>query len=288
MGMTTKGLGPFLSASRAARSPEAANVRWSGVRRVPGLRREEVAMLAGVSVDYYARLEQGRELHPSASVLDAICRALNLDHDAREHLFRLADVAPGTGPVPVREQVELSLLSLMDAWSETPAFLINRRLDILARNPLAAALYRGFANADNLARMTLLDPAGPAFFSDWHRSAEACVANLRLALGYDSTDNATLRLVDELSAGSTQFDSLWARHNVRGKTNEAKTFLHPEVGSLTLEYISFDVRSASGQQLIVYRAEPCSSSDTALRLLGTLAATERLSRTADEEQKVQR
>lgn len=245
-------------------------------------------MLAGVSVDYYARLEQGRELHPSASVLDAICRTLNLEDDAREHLFRLADVVPGTGPVPVREQVDPSLLSLLDAWPETPAFLINRRLDILARNPLAAVLYRGFANADNLARMTFLDPAGPAFFADWLRSAEACVANLRLALGYDSTDSATLMLVEDLSAGSMQFDSLWARHAVRGKTHEAKTFLHPEVGCLTLEYTSFDVRSAPGQQLIVYRANPGSSSDTALRLLGTLAATEGLSRTADGQQKVQR
>ena len=228
-------------------------------------------MLAGVSVDYYARLEQGRELHPSASVLDALCRALNLNHDAREHLFRLAGVAPGTVPVAVREQVDPSLLALMDSWSETPAFLLNRRLDILARNPLAAALYRGFTNADNLARMTFLDPAGPSFFADWHRAAEACVANLRLALGYDANDHATLALVEELSAGSVHFDALWASHNVRGKTHEAKTFLHPEVGSLTLEFTSFDVRSAPGQQLIVYRAEPFSPSDTALRLLRTIS-----------------
>ena len=230
-------------------------------------------MLAGVSVDYYARLEQGRELHPSASVLDAICRALNLTPDARGHLFRLAGVAPATGPAPVREQVDPSLLSLMDAWSETPALLLNRRLDMLATNPLAGALYRGFTNTDNLARMTFLDPAGLAFFADWHRAAEACVANLRLALGYDAHDHAALALVKELSAGSAHFDSLWARHDVRGKTREAKTFLHPEVGPLTLEFISFDVRSAPGQQLIVYRAEPFSSSDTALKLLGTIACT---------------
>lgn len=233
-------------------------------------------MLAGVSVDYYARLEQGRELHPSASVLDAICRALDLAGDAREHLFRLADVAPGTGPSPVKEQIDPSLLSLMDAWCNTPAFLFNRRLDILARNSLAAALFRGFRNVDNLARMTFLDPAGATFFADWHRSAEACVANLRLALGYDSSDAATLALVEELSAGSGHFDSLWAGHNVRGKTNEAKTFRHPEVGPLTLEYTSFDVRSTPGQQLIVYRADPNSASGTALKLLGTLAATARI------------
>ncbi|MEV1128775.1 helix-turn-helix transcriptional regulator [Agromyces sp. NPDC049794] len=274
--MATSALGTFLSARRAALTPEEAGVRWSGVRRVPGLRREEVAMLAGVSVDYYARLEQGRELHPSASVLDALCRALDLDGDARQHLFRLAGAAPGVSPTPAEERVDRSLLALMDAWPETPAFVINRRLDILARNALATALYSAFESSENLARMAFLDPAATTFFDDWQRTVEASVANLRLALGFDAHDVATRALVRDLREGSQRFRELWEGNDARGKTQEAKTFVHADVGRLTLEYHAFDVRSAPGQQLIVYRAEPGSPSDNGLRLLGSIAATSRL------------
>jgi hypothetical protein len=161
----------------------------------------------------------------------------------------------------------------MDAWPETPAFVLNRRLDILALNPLAGALYSPFANAQNLARMVFLEPAGATFFEDWERSAQASVANLRLALGYDAHDRVTLELVDELRNGSPRFSALWKANDARGKTHEAKVFIHPDVGRLTLEFNAFDVRAVSGQQLIVYRAEPGSPSDDALRLLATMAAT---------------
>lgn len=271
--MANTELGLFLAARRAAISPDAAGIRWSGVRRVPGLRREEVSLLAGVSVDYYTRLEQGREENPSASVLNALSRALALPADAREHLYRLAGAIPSAAPSPAVERVDPALQRLMEAWPDTPAFVLNRRLDILALNPLARALYSAFEKTGNLARMVFLDRAAASFFDDWDRSAEASVANLRLALGFDAHDSATLELIDKLRTGDPRFAALWARNDARGKTQEAKVFVHPEVGRLTLEFSAFDVRSAPGQQLIVYQAEPASASGDALRLLATIAAT---------------
>ena len=270
--MAINELGLFLTARRAALTPEAAGLRWSGVRRVPGLRREEVSMLAGVSVDYYTRLEQGREENPSASVLNALSRALDLTADAREHLFRLAGATPVPSPAPATERVDPSLLRLLEAWPDTPALILNRRLDLLALNPLARALYSPFQDVGNLARMVFIDPAGPAFFDDWERSAHACVANLRLALGFDPHDGSTRALVAELGR-SAYFSALWAENDARGKTQDAKVFVHPDVGPLTLEFHTFDVRGAAGQQLIAYRAEPASASDHALKMLATLAAT---------------
>jgi transcriptional regulator with XRE-family HTH domain len=238
-----------------------------------GLRREEVAVLAGVSVDYYTRLEQGRERNPSASVLDAVARALDLAPDASDHLFRLADASPGDVPVLARPRVEQSLRALLDAWPDTPAVVIDRRLDLLARNALADALYADFAEADNIVRMTFLDPAGGRFFADWRRATEACVANLRLALGHDPHDRRARELAEETGAASPEFRRLWKRNDVQGKTHEAKTFRHGAVGELALSYHAFDVRGAPGHQLIVYHAEPHSRSAEALRLLGTLAAS---------------
>ena len=273
--MPVTALGTFLAARRALLTPGDVGIAFTGTRRVAGLRREEVAVLAGVSVDYYTRIEQGRERNPSAAVLDALARALDLGPDAREHLFRLADVSPGGVPTPARPHVEQSLRDLLEAWPDTPAIIIDRRLDLLARNALADAFYADFAHPDNLVRMTFLDPAGGTFFTDWQRAAEACVANLRLALGHDPHDRRALALVDEVGAASPEFRRLWERNDVRGKTHEAKTFRHGAVGAMTLSYHAFDVRGAAGQQLIVYRAEPQSRSAEALRLLGTLAAEAR-------------
>jgi transcriptional regulator with XRE-family HTH domain len=264
-------LGAYLAARRARLTPDDAGLTASGTRRVAGLRREEVAVLAGISADYYTRLEQGRERNPSAAVLDAVARALDLGPDAREHLFRLADTTPGGVQAPARPHVTRGLLELLDAWPDTPAVIINRRLDVLARNALADTFYADFAAADNYARMTFLDPAGRTFFADWSRSAQACVANLRLALGHDPHDRPALDLVARLSAADPEFRALWERNDVRGKTHEAKTFRHGAVGELTLSYHAFDVRGAADQQLIVYRAEPHSPSAEALRLLGMLA-----------------
>ncbi|MER6990160.1 helix-turn-helix transcriptional regulator [Saccharopolyspora hirsuta] len=268
-------LGQFLRARRAQRSPEDAGVLHSGRRKVPGLRREEVAVLAGVNADYYTRLEQGRESNPSPQVLDALCRALDLDPDARQHLYRLAGTAPRTGLEQVPQSVSPQLRQLMDGYTNTPAFVLNRILDVLATNALADALFSPFRSADNLARMTFLDPAGRHFYARWDWTAQATAANLRVAAGFDPHDPDLLRLVAELSDGSDEFRALWNAHAVRGKTHEPKHLVHPDVGPLTLTHQAFDVRSAPGQQLIIYHAEPATPSAHALALLSTLHATAR-------------
>jgi transcriptional regulator with XRE-family HTH domain len=269
-------LGDFLRARRAALSPHEVGMPSHGTRRVAGLRREEVAVLAGVNADYYTRLEQGRERNPSPQVIDALGHALHLDEDARTHLYRLAGAAPAGQLAPRRTAgVSPALRQLMDGYPDTPAFVMNRTLDLLAVNALAQALYSAFTPADNLARMTFLDPVGPAFYTDWNRAAQATVANLREATGFEP-DNPRLReLVGTLTEGSADFARLWQSHTVRGKTRDAKHFHHPDVGPLTLTYQAFDVREAPGQQLVIYHAEPGSPSAHSLHLLGSLHATRR-------------
>lgn len=271
--MPVTDLGSFLVARRGRLGPDDVGLVSHGRRRVAGLRREEVAVLAGVSADYYTRLEQGRERAPSASVLDGIARALDLGQDAREHLFRLADV-PVVHQAPPSDQVDDDLRQLLAEWPHLPAIVVNRRLDILARNTIAAALYSDFAETDNLARMTFLDPAGRTFFAAWDHAAESCVAALRLALGHHPADRRARTLTEDLANADDDFHRLWERHDVRGKTHEAKKFRHSAVGELTLAYRTFDVRGASGQQLIVYHAAPNSRDADAVRLLGMLAAVE--------------
>ncbi|MER6925033.1 helix-turn-helix transcriptional regulator [Streptomyces spiralis] len=271
--MADNDLGEFLRSRRSGLRPEEVGMASYGTRRVPGLRREEVAVLAGINADYYTRLEQGRERHPSAQVLDALSRALLLDRDARAHLYRLVGAVPDTPAVGVPDQVGAGLRQLIDGYTHTPAFVLNRTLDILATNALADALYAPFYPADNLARMAFMDPAGRTFYQDWNRTAQATVANLRQAAGYEP-DNPRLRqLVDILTKNSADFARLWDSHTVRGKTQEAKQFLHPDVGPLTLSYQAFDVRETPGQQLVIYHAEPGSHSAEALHLLGSIHAT---------------
>ncbi|MEV0622711.1 helix-turn-helix transcriptional regulator [Nonomuraea sp. NPDC050404] len=269
-------LGEFLRARRAALRPEDVGMASYGARRVAGLRREEVAVLAGVNADYYTRLEQGRERNPSAQVLDALSRALRLDTDARAHLYRLAGTAPGDRlSAHVPDRVSPALRQLMDGYPNTPAYVMNRTLDILAANALADALYAPFEPADNLARMTFLDPAGRSFYTDWDRAAQSVVANLRQAAGFDPDDPRLAGLVRTLTDQSANFARLWNAHTVRGKTQDAKHFLHPDVGPLTLTYQAFDVRDTPGQQLVIYHAEPGSASARALDLLGSIHATRR-------------
>lgn len=266
-------LGSFLRSRRAAVSPRDAGLPEHGVRKVRGLRREEVAVLASISVDYYTRLEQGRERHPSHQVLDALTETLDLDEDAREHLFGLAGLVPrrrSSRPLP---DLDPELLRLLDAWPATPAMVLSRTLDVLARNALARALFASFTESDNLVRMLFLDPVSTRFYADWDRAAQATVANLRASAAVDPDDPRLGDLVAEVGAASTAFRELWEQQGVRGKRREAKRFSHPQVGPLTLAYQTFDVRSAPGQQLIVYQAEPASRSAEGLALLGSLAAT---------------
>ncbi len=266
-------LGDFLRARRALVTPADVGLVDHGRRQVAGLRREEVALLAGVSVDYYVRLEQGRERHPSGQVLDALSAALLLDDDGRLHLFRLAGLAPRPRPDLAPERVDPHLLQMLDAWPHHPALVLGRAYDVLARNTLGDALFGGFGHGANLLHAVFVDPDARSFYADWERAAANTVAGFRLLHGAAPDDPRVREVLRALLAGSAEFARLWACHDARGKGAEVKRFVHPEVGALELRMQSFDVRSAPGQQLVVYQAEPGSSSADGLALLGTLAAT---------------
>ncbi|WP_371525231.1 helix-turn-helix transcriptional regulator [Streptomyces sp. NBC_01283] len=268
-------LGAHLTARRALVTPADAHLIVTGYRRVPGLRREEVAILAGVSADYYVRLEQGRERAPSGQVLDVLATALRLDEDGRLHLFRLAGIGPRPRAAGVADRVEPSLLSLMDAWPHNPAVVYNRAYDVLASNTIADALFHGWAHSRNLLHVVFTDPAARAFYRDWHAVARNSVAGFRLGHGAAPDDPRVRQVLGELLESSPEFAGLWARHDARGKTLERKDFEHRDVGPLTLTMQTFDVRAAPGQELVVYHAEAGSPSSEALALLGSLAATAR-------------
>jgi transcriptional regulator with XRE-family HTH domain len=267
-------IGQFLRARRERVRPEDVGLPDFGRRRTPGLRREELATLAGVSADYYVRLEQGRERHPSEQVIDALAGALQLDDEATAHLHELARPAPRRRRAAKRtERVRPELLRMMEAWAHTPAMVTGRHLDVLAANALASALHGGFASGNNLVRTLFLDPAARERYPDWDAVAKETVAALRAWVGPDLDDPHLTDLVGELSLKSERFRSLWARHDVREKTHGTKRFVHPQVGELTLHYEVFAVAGSSGQMLSVYHAEPGSPTDQALALLSSIAAT---------------
>ncbi|WP_329134783.1 helix-turn-helix transcriptional regulator [Streptomyces sp. NBC_00670] len=271
--MTSNDLGDFLRAHRARLRPDDVGLVSYGARRVAGLRREEVAVLAGMNSDYYARLEQGRERSPSPQILESISSALRMDDEAREHLFRLAGTAPdGARPQP-RETVSTALRQLLDGYPNAAAFVLNPATDFLASNALADALFSPYEAMDNMARMTFLDPAARGFFTQWQRAAEAVVAGLRHATGLDPNYRRLHDVVDSLTEASEEFAALWSSHTVHGKTRDGKELVHPDVGPLDLTYQTFDVRGAPGQQLVIYHAAPDTPSAQALTLLGSLHAT---------------
>lgn len=269
-------LGEYLKSRRAAVGPADAGLVSTGVRRVPGLRREEVALLAGVSVDYYTRLEQGRERSPSVQVLDALAAALRLDDDGRAHLFRLAGLAPQPQSTQVSDRVDPALLRLMDAWPENPALVYNRAYDILAVNPLAEALFGELGAVGNLMLLVFTDPRAREFYADWPAVAADSVAGFRMAHSSAPDDPRARAVLAELLNGSAEFRALWDRRDARRKSLAEKRFRHPDVGSVTLRMQTFDVRSAPGQELVVYDAEPGTPSADALKLLGSVAATRAL------------
>jgi transcriptional regulator with XRE-family HTH domain len=268
---TATPLGDFLRARREALKPQDVGLPEYGRRRVPGLRREEVAMLAGVSADYYVRLEQGRESSPSPQVVDAVARALQLDSQATDHLHRLC-LAPSQRPRAWgRQDAGPQLAQLLDQWQHTPAFVVGPALDILAANALATALHGGFDRFDNLARMVFADPAGRDFYQEWERAAHSCVAEIRAAYGHDPDSARIAEVVAELSAVSEDFAELWRMHEVKDKSQEGKRLKHPQVGDLEIKFAAFTVNGAPHQQLVVYQAEPASPTAAAFEALRGMA-----------------
>ena len=237
-------------------------------RRVPGLRREEVASLADVSVDYYMRLEQGRETSPSPQVAEAIGRALRLDDQARLHLFRLAGLAPRLLE-PTDEEVSPSLVALLAEWSEHPAIVLGRAFDVLAANDLAEQLFEGFAPSRNLIESIFLDPGARARYPQWREVAEWTVAGFRILHGSEPGDPRLTEVLQHLAEGSDDFRAMWEDRAARGRRLVQKTIRHHVVGTVTLWVHAFDVRAAPGQEVVVYRADPRSESAAALARLAS-------------------
>ncbi|MFQ1000585.1 helix-turn-helix domain-containing protein [Modestobacter sp. SSW1-42] len=270
--MTENLVGEYLRARREQVRPEDVGITVTGARRVAGLRRDELAMLAGISTEYYTRLEQGRDRHPSAQVLDAVARALGLDAASTSHLHDLADPAPRRRRTSRRtERVRPSVAQLLTAWDRTPAFVQGRHLDVLAANPLAVALSPLFRPGTNLLRAVLLEPGLVSPGPEQEATAAELVAVLRSAAGPDVDDPHLAELVGGLSVRSELFRRLWARHDVRRHPGGGVYRLaHPQVGDLELRYDKFTVADAEDQVLVVYQAAPGSRSAEALRLLSAL------------------
>ncbi|MET8829017.1 helix-turn-helix transcriptional regulator [Streptomyces sp. NPDC004610] len=267
------GLGRFLRSRRERLSPSAAGLSGGGRRRVPGLRRDEVAVLAGVSASYYGRLEQGRERSPSPRVLEALARALRLGDDDRAELLRLARPAARRTKPPARvERVRPHLRWLIESWTAAPAFVIGHAQDLLATNALADALHRDFARHDNILSMLFLDPAAKTFHRDARRAGERAVADLQQAAAHAPQDPRVMELVGELAVRSVEFRSLWAREHPRIPPHDLLRVRHSLVGDLELRHESLDIRSAPGQRLVILQAEPGSPSADGLALLGSFSA----------------
>ncbi|MBV9161526.1 MAG: helix-turn-helix domain-containing protein [Pseudonocardiales bacterium] len=273
----------FLLSRRAKITPEQAGLTSGGNRRVAGLRRGEVAALAGVSVEYYAKLERGALAGASAGVLDAIAQTLQFDEAERAHLFDLARAADGTSAIerPRRRAskqwtVRPSLQWTLDAVTNGPAFVRNGRMDLLAANQLARAfyadVYKNPQRPANLARFTFLDEAARVFYPEWDLAADICVAIIRTEAGRDPRDKALHDLVGELSTRSDEFRTRWGAHNVRH--HGAKNFHHHIVGDLTLAYEGLEMAAEPGLTLTIYSAEPGSKSEEGLRLLASWAASQ--------------
>ncbi|WDZ82695.1 helix-turn-helix transcriptional regulator [Micromonospora cathayae] len=274
----------FLVSRRAKISPAQAGLPAGGNRRVPGLRRSEVATLAGVSIEYYSKLERGALAGVSPSVLNAVARALQLDDAERAHLFDLAQAADGTAALmrPRRRStrqwsVRPSLQWALDAVTAGPAFVRNGRMDLLAANRLARAFYAEvYAQPQrpaNIARFTFLDDHAHRFYPEWDLAADICVAILRTEAGRDPRDKDLHDLVGELSTRSDEFRRRWGAHNVRHHGTGAKNYHHHIVGDLTLAYEGLEMAAEPGLTLTIYTAEPGSPSEDALRLLASWAAS---------------
>ncbi|MEW1959374.1 helix-turn-helix transcriptional regulator [Kineococcus sp. NPDC059986] len=268
--MPTNPLGEFLRARRELLNPSDVGVRVTGVRRTPGLRREEVATLAGISADYYLRLEQGRDRNPSRQVLEAVARVLRLDAAGTDHLLSLVAAdhrAPRRRP---RDVVPLGTRQLLDALG-LPAFVEDRAFEVLAANSLATALWPSLHVGQNRLRAVFLDERESALVLDPEQARAGMVAAFRASVGAGTDDPRVARLVGQLSLASAEFARLWARHDVRDLAGGTARLQHPEVGLLELRREKLAVGGTDGQLLVVYHAERGSASEQALALLGSLA-----------------
>lgn len=271
----------FLTSRRARITPEEVGLPTYGTRRVPGLRREEVATLAGVSVDYYNRMERGNLSGASEGVLDALARALRLDEAERAHLFDLARAAQPSARHhrrSTKQNVRPSVQWMLDSMTGSAAIAENGRLDALATNQLGRSfhshLFEGSGRPVNFARFVFLDPRATEFFADWERAAKDCAALLRLEAGRTPYDRELSDLVGELSTQSEEFRGHWAAHNVRLHHQGTKHFNHPVVGDLELSYNRIELPADPGLAIIAYTPEPGSKSADAFSLLASWAATE--------------
>lgn len=273
-------LADFLRRARSKADPQRAGLPADGrVRRVPGLRREEVALLAGVSTDYYTRLEQGRRITPSESVINGIARALGLDDAGRLHLVHLigATGRPARRPPTSAQRARPGLHLLLESLASHPAMILGRGTDVLACNRLARALFTDFEavrpRERNYSRWMFLDDAARELFVDWEQHARDCVEALRLEAGRDSADETTRALVAELSERSPEFSAWWDDHGVHQRTFGEKRLRHPLVGELTVHYETFAMPGDPDQTLFLYTAERGTSSEQALALLASWTAT---------------
>jgi transcriptional regulator with XRE-family HTH domain len=278
-----KDIKDFLMTRRARIAPEQVGLPPGGRRRVPGLRREEVARLAGVSIEYYTQIERGNVAGVSDDVLHAVARALRLGEAEETHLFDLVRAVTGKGDRTRSSRrtdpaIPDGVQALLDSMLTAPAIVINGHLDIVAANALGRVLYAPvFAQVKatpNLARFIFFDAAAEQFFPEWAREADDVVALLRAEAARSPDSLAVSRLIDELATRSEQFRTSWAAHNVKAHRHGVKRFRHSEVGEMALTYNVFDITSVGGLCLIGHTAEPHSRSDEALRLLASWTATD--------------
>lgn len=272
-------VGEFLRTRRDRITPEQAGVIGGGRRRVKGLRREEVALLAGISVDYYAKMERGDLGGVSPEVVESLARALRLDDAEVEHLH---DLVRAAGPQPARRRkraadatIRPSLQRFIDAVTGAPVWVRNRRMDFVAANPLGRALYAPLldepANRGNTARFVFLNPASQNFFPDWEQGADDIVATLRSYAGANPLDTGLTDLIGELVTRSDTFRRRWAAHNVRHHRTGVKRIRHPEVGDLEFVYEAMELPSYPELFMFAYTAEPGSPTEERVKLLGSLA-----------------
>jgi transcriptional regulator with XRE-family HTH domain len=270
-------LGDFLRSRRDRLKPEDVDISSYGARRVPGLRREELAQLAGVSVTYYSRLEQGQSHQASPSVIDSLADALQLSDDERVYLHTLARPAKAkprrlARPATARP----STRQLLDALGDLPAILIGTRTEVIAWNALGHLLFAGHLDADapdrvadrpNLTRMLFLDPHHRDLYPHWETAAACAVASLRIAASHHKNDLGLAELIGDLSMNSAEFAEMWSRHPVANHTYGTRQLRHPEVGELTLELETLSLSDGSGHRILMYSAPNSSPSQAALQLL---------------------